>query len=177
MNCSRSLAMLALFLATACSGDDDGAREVGTKKANESVQDVERLVIRDGLGDVDITGVRSLSLEVHAKISTTETSKSKDGSAMSEVSVQPEAEPDAMVLDFRWKLPEDYRAKVDIDANKRLRLEINDRAGDIHVSDWEGRVIIKDGSGDVILDNVEEYKIDSKSSGKLVVDGKEEIFE
>lgn len=165
------------MLLVACSGGDDGNRKVGSKKANESVQDAEKLVVRDGSGDLRFEGVKSLSLNVEATVTSTESSESKDNSALAEVVIEPEAAPDSVVLDFRWELPKGYGTSVVIEASKELTLEINDKSGDIYVSDWEGKVIIKDTSGDVVLENVEDYKIESKSSGKLVVDGEEEIFE
>lgn len=173
----RPLFVSALLFASACSGADDGVREVGTKKANESVDDAKTLVVRDGIGHVKVTGVKSLSLDVEATLVTSETSESKDSAALAVMNVQPQAEPGSIVLDFNWKLPANYRPVVQIEASRELTLEINDRSGDIHVSDWEGKVIITDGTGDIVLNNVKDYKIESKSSGKLVVDGKEEIFE
>lgn len=165
------------MLSGGCSGGDDGSREVGTKKVNESVQDAKTLVIRDDSGDIRITGVKSLSLNVEATITSTESSESKDSAAMSKVRVRPEAEPDGLALDLRWELPKNYGSSVEVEANKELTLEIRDGSGDIFVSDWEGEVIIKDGSGDIVLENVEEYRIESKATGKLIVDGEEEIYE
>lgn len=176
MRCLPWLTVALLVFGTAC-GKGSEAREVGVKKSNESVQDVSKLVILDDSGDVEISGVKNLSLKVKATITSSEASESKDKSALAEVNVQSEAVPDALNLDFRWELPKSYGSIVEVEASKELTLEIKDGSGDISISDWEGEVIIKDGSGDITLDNVKKYKIKSKASGKLIVDGDEESYD
>lgn len=175
MKGSTASVFLAALVLGSCS--EEGPREVGTKKSNESIDRASTLIVRDYAGDIEISGSKGATLEVEATITSESDSEKNDKKAMSKVDVKPKTSSSSATLNLRWELPRNYGSRVAISADKELRLEIDDRAGNITINDWEGKVVIKDGSGDIILNNVESYKIESKSSGSLIVDGKEEDYE
>lgn len=174
MKGSTACVFLATLLLGSCS--EEGPREVGTKKSNESIDRASTLIVQDYAGDIEISGSKGSALKVEATVTSESASEKHDKKAMSEVDVKPKTRSGSVTLNLRWDLPRNYGAKVNIRADKELRLEIDDRAGDVTINDWEGKVVIKDSSGDIILNNVENYKIESKSSGSLIVDGKEEDY-
>jgi hypothetical protein len=170
-----SVSLLSGCVVHVGGGHDDSPKEHFSKHLTLPIEDIERLDIDAGAGELNVIGVEGLqAIEVDAQI----WAYSREGDDYS-LSLESHGD-DAQLIGknrrskgFNFNFGGSARIDMTVRVPKRLMLFIDDGSGDIKISNIQGKVSIDDGSGSIDIDKLGDDLSIEDNSGSIRVNGVE----
>ncbi|NQZ06373.1 MAG: DUF4097 family beta strand repeat protein [Algicola sp.] len=168
-----SVSFLSGCIVHVGGGHDDSPREHFSKHLTLSIDDIERLDIDAGAGELNVVGVEGLrTIEVDAQIWAY--SRQGDDYSLSLESHGDEAQligKNRSSRGFNFNSGRSPRIDMTVRVPKSLMLFIDDGSGDIVISNIQGKVSIDDGSGSINIDNLGDDLSIEDNSGSIRING------
>lgn len=175
---------LSLLTVPACF------RPITTVERDFDVGSVDRIIVDDGAGDIDIVGESGrTTLTLVVELRSDNVSRRDDDDAERSIELDYIIEdgvgrivqhlvdpPEGYHLDLIAHVPSSMALEIsdssgDIAVSNVAGLDIDQRSGDLHASDVAGDVFVRHGAGDVAIEDVDGRIEVSDGSGDIAIDG------